>query len=451
MDKSKRQFIKKAGQSSAMLILFAYGGGRLVASEKSIANLEQKWDGMLVKDPRALFDLPNGFSYKVVISSGDLMSDGLNYGKRPDGMAAFELNDGSTALVVNHETKSKDKSLNINTAYDGVNGRAYSGGTSTLVLESDGRTLKRSNRSLSGTIDNCAGGTTPWNTWISCEETYRENHGYAFEVDPESKSLDGYKRLTHMGRFQREAITVDLNDPEGCVYQTEDDYSGLFYKFIPSTKGQLSGPGKLFALKIPGIKNTSNKNGSISVGDSFPVEWVRIQDPSAKSVKTKTQGQNEGASIFNGGEGIIFTNDKDSTSNIFFTCKRGGQAGLGQIWKYSPSKSKISLFYESDNTNNLWEGDNINITPWGDLIICEDNDSNACKLIGCTPNGTLYPLGRVAGNSSSEIAGICFSPDGKNMYLNIQDEGKTIAISGDWNKIREYRDKLDSDLIHYKT
>ena len=84
------------------------------------------------------------------------------------------------------------------------------------------------------------------------------------------------------------------------------------------------------------------------------MEWVSIQDPSAKSVKTKIQGQNEGASIFNGGEGIIFTNDKDSTSNIFFTCKRGGQAGLGQIWKYSPSKSKISLFYfYFSNTNNV--------------------------------------------------------------------------------------------------
>jgi secreted PhoX family phosphatase len=252
-----------------------------------------------------------------------------------------------------------------------------------------------------------------------------------------------------MGRFQREAITVDENDPSGSVYQTEDDYTGLFYKFIPSQKQNLAGRGKLYALKIPGIENTSNKDGLISTGDTFPVEWVSIKDPLAESTKTKIQGKDAGASIFKGGEGIIHTNDKDLTTNIFFTCKKGGKAGLGQIWKYSPSKEKITLFYESDNANNLWDGDNINITPWGDLIICEDNGSNACKLVGCTPNGTLYPLGRVAGNSSSEVAGICFSPDGKNMYLNIQDEGKTIVVRGDWSKIREYRDGFDSNLIHY--
>ena len=147
MDNSKRKFLKRAGQSSAMLILFAYGGGKLLAANNPLP-LKTKWDGLLLKDPKALFDLPKGFSYKVILSSGDIMSDGLKYGARPDGMGAFKLNDGSVALVVNHETKNKDKNLKSSTAYDTSNNRPYTGGTSTIVLESDGITLKRTNRSL---------------------------------------------------------------------------------------------------------------------------------------------------------------------------------------------------------------------------------------------------------------------------------------------------------------
>tara|TARA_B100001741_G_scaffold164190_1_gene135687 strand:- start:414 stop:1760 length:1347 start_codon:yes stop_codon:yes gene_type:complete len=444
---NRREFLKLTAKSSALFILYTYTGPLKSSVLKSTTN--DFWDGSLLSDPLGLFDLPMNFSYKVLISSGDIMADGLPYGRRPDGMAAFKLDDGNNALIINHETDNLDKRLDPISAYDKRFGIPYDGGTTTLILDSSGKKVIDSRRSLTGTKKNCAGGKTPWNTWISCEETYDRDHGYAFEINPKTKSLDGFKRLSEMGRFKREAITVDINDKKGTIYQTEDDPMGLFYKFTPSIKDKLDGEGVLEALRIKNLESTENKDGSIKSGDSFPVDWVLIDDPSASKKRTKTQGKSKGATIFCGGEGIIFTNDANSESVIYFTCKDGGQAGLGQIWSYAPSKSKITLFYESTDTKDLWEGDNINVTPWGDLIICEDNDSNACRLIGCTQNGMLYPLGRVAGNSSSEIAGICFSSDGNNMYLNIQDEGKTIVINGDWNRIKNFRDKFDAKKINY--
>ena len=454
MYKSRRSFIKFTGQSSVLLTLYACGGISAKpilessSTNSTVANSDF-WNGALIRDPNALFDLPYGFTYKVLKTSNELMSDGIPYGRRPDGMASFQLSNGDIALVINHEIDGKDYHLNPSTAYQTSRGIPRSGGTSTLILEPNGLNLRKSQRSLSGTVDNCAGGKTPWNTWISCEETDELNHGYAFEVDPESSSLMGYKRLTNMGRFRREAIAVDLNDSQGCVYQTEDDYKGLFYRFTPQSPGILDGPGQLHALVIPSVANTSNRSGEISVGDSFNVNWVPIDDPEAKYLKTRDQGKMLGASIFSGGEGIIFTNNKDNESVIFFTCKSAGLKGYGQMWAFEPKHSKITLFYESRSKNDFWKGDNINTTPWGDLIICEDNDSNACKLLGCTPNGHMYTLGRVSGNKSSEIAGICFSPDGTKMYLNIQDEGKTIVIDGDWNLIKKYRDSLDTSSVHY--
>lgn len=99
-------------------------------------------------------------------------------------------------------------------------------------------------------------------------------------------------------------------------------------------------------------------------------------------------------------------------------------------------ESSLTLFYESSDKEKFWMGDNITIAPWGDLIVCEDNDSNACKLLGFTPNGKMYTLGKVSSNNSTEIAGVCFSPDGSKMALNLQHAGKTIVITGDWEKIK---------------
>ena len=433
---TRRDFLKFSSLGVGALIAFhATGRTRFISNTNKSSG--SGWNGSLITDTNSLFDLPECLSYKEIMNSGDLLSDGLVYGGDPDGMEFFELPGNKLALVVNHETSHLDKSLNKSTAYRTMNDLPYSGGTSTIVLNQEKLSVEESFRSLTGTVKNCAGGKTPWNTWISCEETYQDEHGYAFEIDPQEK-FNGYKRLSNMGRFKREAVAVDPIDNLGSVYQTEDSPDGLFYKFVPENKNDLAGRGKLYALKADKLINADNLKGSINIGDSFKVSWIEINDPQAISSKTKHQGIKKGATTFNGSEGIIIQKNNYQESEVFFTCKSGGYKGLGQIWKYNVSKNSLTLFYESSDKEEFWMGDNITISPWGDLIVCEDNDSNACKLIGFTPNGKLYTLGKVSSQNSTEIAGVCFSPDGTKMGLNLQHAGKTLIISGDWEKIKKY-------------
>ena len=433
----RRNFIKNSSKTGIALMALSLIPLKAAQKYKSLSSLK--------KDPDKLFNLPDFLEYKIVARNGEEMSDGLQTPPRPDGMACFQNNDGTITLIKNHEIGSRrlpssydsnlPKSISYDTNFAGV---PYTGGTTNLVL--DPKSLKRIDhyRSLAGTINNCAGGRTSWGSWISCEETRMDDHGYAFEVYADKKP-NSVRRLDYMGRFNREAVSI--YEPNGIVYQTEDDSSGLFYRFLPSDPKDLAQPGKLQALKIKSQIDPRNPKNNITTGSRFEVEWVDIVDFHAKKNTTKYQGSIQGASPFNGSEGII--TDKKS---VFFTCKDGGYKEHGQIFRYYPSKYEgtakeveqpgiLELFYESKNKDEYWGGDNIVIAPWGDLIICEDNGSRGCKLLGINNHGSIYVIGQVE-DSSSEIAGVCFSPDGKNMFLNIQDEGRTIAIFGDWKKIQ---------------
>ena len=117
----------------------------------------------------------------------------------------------------------------------------------------------------------------------------------SFEVDPSIDSGKTYKRLTGMGRFKREAVAIDANDTKGTVYQTEDDDVGLFYRFIPKSNGNLTESGQLEALRIRGFENSNNSDGEIEGGQSFDVDWVKIDDPRASNIKTRVQGRINGA------------------------------------------------------------------------------------------------------------------------------------------------------------
>ncbi len=396
--------------------------------------------GPLVPDPDGVLDLPAGFKYKIFSRTGDEMDDGLLVPTRHDGMAAFEGPDGKTILVRNHENVSGDGAFGPNRSrlsliptnkiYDYPN--VTPGGTVTLVYDTKTGTLEKQFLSLAGSLYNCAGGPTPWGSWISCEETTADRHGYCFEVPATTEiGLADPVPLRAMGRFNHEAIAVE---PEsGVVYETEDQDDGLLYRFIPTTPGKLAEGGRLQALRIKG------KSG-VHTGKDFPkqepmeVDWVDLDNVETSNLRK--QGADKGAAKFARNEGIWYDNNV-----VYIMASGGGSNGKGQMWKYFPSPfegtagesaqpGKLELFVEPNDINKLNMGDNITLASWGDLIVCEDGGGNNF-LRSIDPDGNISSLAKNA-LSSSEFTGATFSPDGSTLFVNIQTPGLTLAITGPW-------------------
>jgi uncharacterized protein len=439
---SRRQFLTlaSAGVSS---VLLADPLKNLYSRAAEVSNLQTKGFGPLVKDPQGLMDLPAGFQYRVFSRTGDRMADGTTVPGSHDGMAAFAGSDGATILVRNHEL-SPDSTTSLTAPAAKQYDSLCKGGTTTLVISKD-RQLLKDYVSLAGTYRNCAGGITPWGSWISCEEataTPKDNqsqnprnvsrpHGYAFEVPIQSGSPVDPIPMKEMGRFRREAIAIDPRT--GIVYQTEDQGDGRFYRFIPKEPGKLAAGGTLEALVIKGQPKAAT-NTQFPVGQPFAVEWVRMEDPDPVEDTLRGEAFSKGAALFTRGEGIDYSNGA-----IWFTCTNGGDQRYGQIWRYIPGKipadgGSIELFVESKDSKVLNFPDNLVMAPFGDLIICEDALESVNRLIGITPKGELYPLARNALNGS-ELAGACFSPDGQTLFVNIYDPGMTLAIWGPWVKV----------------
>lgn len=416
--------------------------------------------GQLVKDPHRIIDLPKGFTYRVISRVGDPMSDGLLTPGRADGMAAFSGPDGKTILIRNHENDIDPAQIGpfgrklqllqaINPAliYDrGKGTHPALGGTTTLVYDTRTETLDHAHLSLAGTMRNCAGGPTPWGTWLSCEEdvtltggTYERDHGYVFEV-PASPAIPAKPEpvtpvpIRGMGRFNHEAVGVDPRT--GIVYLTEDRPDGLFYRFIPNKRGKMLEGGRLEALAVRGkssLDTTNWERKTVEVGRVMEVEWRELINIEPKDDDLRLRGFKQGAARFARGEGLCVATDA-----IYFVCTAGGSDTRGQVWKYRPSpgegthkeadgRGKLELFIEPNNKDVLDMCDNMTVAPWGDLILCEDGDGGADRVMGVTPRGEVYPIARNA-LSSSEFAGACFSPDGTTLFVNIQVNGLTLAI-----------------------
>lgn len=380
---SRRQFFTLAGAGAASAVL-ASPLKALYSREARGKSVVGQGYGPLKTDPNGLLDLPTGFQYRAFSRTGDMMSDGTSVPGHHDGMAAFAGAKNTTILVRNHEL-SPDSSSKVEAPESQKYDPLCCGGTTTLIVGRD-RQLITHYTSLAGTYRNCAGGSTPWGSWISCEEntsTPANNksddpnnvskfHGYNFEV-PAIKTKRVVKPipLVAMGRFNHEAIAVDPKT--GIVYQTEDRGDSLFYRFVPKQPGKLQAGGILEALKIQNMPQAITRT-NFPVGQPMPVEWVRIEDVNPAEDSVRVEGFTNGAAQFSRGEGLAYGNGE-----VYFTCTNGGNNGKGQIWRYMPGKSAqeggtIELFVEPNDQSVLENPDNVIVSSFGDLFLCEDGD-----------------------------------------------------------------------------
>lgn len=411
-------------------------------------SLRTRGYGPLIADRDKILDLPGGFSYEIIGRAGETMSDGLILPGSPDGMAAFPGKGDEVVVVRNHEVSAGSSSgqgafgrrneltnkINKDRFYDSGKKSPCLGGTSTFVYDTRKKAVVRQFLSLAGTIRNCAGGPTPWNSWITCEETVvksggnlARDHGWCFDVPAtDQPELADPVPLKAMGRFNHEAVAVD---PEtGEVFETEDRHEGLIYRFVPKVKGKLAEGGKLYALKVKGKPSLDTRNWSqptFSVGDSKEIEWIEMKEVESPRDDLRIRGFKDGAACFARGEGMWY-----SEGSIFIACTNGGKKQRGQIWKLT--RNKIELYSEPNDADLVDNCDNLTVAPWGDLILCEDGKGDQFLDV-ITPEGKIFKLAKNA-KSSGEFAGVCFSPDGSTLFVNMQREGLTLAITGPWKE-----------------
>ncbi|QSS93798.1 alkaline phosphatase PhoX [Streptomyces sp. M54] len=447
---TRRQVL--AGSGAAAAIAFTGAFSELFAGTAAARGHDGY--GPLVPDPDGLLDLPKGFRYRVLSREGDPLRSGE--GRVPsnhDGMTALQGRHGRVHLVRNHENRHT-AAIGVPTVAGLTYDPAAKGGCTTLEL--DGRNKVLGERvAIAGTAVNCAGGPTPWRTWLTCEETedragtngYTKDHGFIFEVDGADPRRTGAVPLTAMGRFQHEAIAVDPKS--GIVYETEDAFDrpfGLFYRFLPEKPlggtGSLRAGGALEAMRVPGVPDLSAVQ---ETGRSFDrIEWVPVPDPLARETPIRFQDfGRKGITHAQKLEGCYWGESSVYFVSSFARSEEGSAADhYGQVWRYEPKKRRLTLvvLFGPDTDIQLpgESPDNICLAADGGLMVCEDG-GGAQHVLGVTRRGEVYPMARGRQNIGTpeepewgEFAGVTFSPDRSTMYVNCYTPGTTFAVTGPW-------------------
>jgi len=380
----------------------------------------------LLRDPDGILDLPPDFSYRIVQHAGELMSDGFRVPGRPDGMYCVAGERDTLVLLRNQENRDGYGDLDPYTEERGVPDEAYDGtspgGVTRVVLDARSLELRSSNLVLAGTSWNCASGPSPWG-FLTCEETTADDHGFVFLCPWDADSVQPPRRIDGYGRYRHEAAAVD---PDTAIaYLTEDQPNAAFYRFVPRAKDEPF-EGTLQALSVRGRPGFDT--GRQALGERVDVEWIDIEDPTPAVDSVRSDAQDRGAARFQRTEGIYFT-----AGEVFLTATTGGPGGWGQVLRLDVREQTLDVIAESGTPELMSGPDNVCVSPHGVLYVAEDGVGDR-HLRRVTLDGEVVPFARNA-LSQTEMTGLCFSPDGGTLFVNIQVDGLTLAVRGPFAEI----------------
>ena len=327
-------------------------------------------------------------------------------------------------------------------------------------------------REAVGTAGNCAGGVTPWQTVLTCEENFHffygdvsfaggkrfhekdtligwdryldyppEHYGWVVEVDPFNGAA---KKLTALGRFAHEGATVtEAGDGRPVVYMGDDKTGEHIYKFVAAEPGSLA-------------------HGTLYVAGTDQGRWLPLDLARDKRLKQAFGTQTELLVRTREAAKLLGATPQDRPEDIEIDPHSGAvlialtkhpDRPYGSILKLvekdnDPAAEEFvaATFLAGGRENGFACPDNLVFDPRGNLWICSDIASYEMyqpPYASFKNNGLFYvpmsgihaglPVQVASAPPGAELTGPTFSPDGRTLFLSVQHPGEDSAGAGALN------------------